>query len=132
MFQLKTLDGQRVSSDSLKGRAAILMFWASWCEVCKKELPNLKTLYEHQNGKLQFLAIGFSDEEEDIRGYVESHEGTFSFPVAYDAGDQISQAFRVKGTPTFYLLNAKGEVVASHLGAGFLNNRNFQDFILSL
>jgi|GEM_PF-1200361 len=131
-FRLKTITGEIVSVDSLKGKPAILMFWASWCEVCKRELPNLKALYDRQKSKLQFLAIGFADEEQNIRGYVQGHGGIFAFPVAYDEGDMASDSFRVKGTPTFYLLNGKGQVVASHLGAGFLSDRAFQDFILSL
>jgi cytochrome c biogenesis protein CcmG/thiol:disulfide interchange protein DsbE len=131
-FKVTTLDGRVISTASLKGKATLIMFWASWCHVCQHEMPNVKMLYDHQKDKLQFLAIGFSDEESSIRKYVRDHAGLFTFPVGYDRGDTISSAYYVRGTPTFFLLNAKGEIVAVHLGAGFLNDRVFQDFILSL
>ncbi|HET6371270.1 MAG TPA: TlpA disulfide reductase family protein [Nitrospiria bacterium] len=131
-FKVTTLDGKVISTDSLKGKATLIMFWASWCHVCQHEMPNVKNLYDHQKDKLQFLAIGFADEEANIRKYVHDHAKIFAFPVGYDRGDRISSEYFVRGTPTFFLLNAKGEVVASHLGGGFLNNRVFQDFILSL
>lgn len=131
-FALKTLDGQTVSIESLKGKATLLMFWASWCGVCRKEMPNVKTLYKLQKEKLQVVAIGFADPEKNIRGYVKANKDNFPFPVAYDVGDKVSSAYRVRGTPTFFLLNQKGEIVLSHLGGGFLNNRALQDFILSL
>src|SRR4051812_31095989 len=84
-FQLTTFSGAQATNDSLKGKPALLMFWASWCSTCQKELPNLKALYEQKKDKgFQALAIGFKDQAANIRGYVQTHAGTFSFPAAYD------------------------------------------------
>src|ERR1700694_1938340 len=83
-FRLVTLTGETVTKESLKGKPTLLMFWASWCTTCQKELPNLKTLFEQKKDKgFQALAIGFQDEQANIRGYVRAHSGTFSFPTAY-------------------------------------------------
>ena len=80
-FKLVTLEGKMITKESLKGKPTLLMFWASWCQTCQKELPNLKTLYEQKKAKgLQAVAIGFQDEESNIKGYVQAHEATFIFP----------------------------------------------------
>ena len=131
-FTLKTLEGKIISTDSLKGKPTLVMFWASWCHVCQQELPHVKELFEQKGEKLQFVTIGFSDKEENIRGYVQSHPGTFIFPVAYDQGNVVSEAYRIRGTPTFFLINAKGDLIAGHLGGGFMENPMFRNFFSSL
>ena len=132
-FQLTTFAGATATNDSLKGKPTLLMFWASWCTTCQKELPNLKAFYEQKKEKgFQALAIGFQDKEANIRGYVQAHAGTFSFPTAYDVNDRVSEAFGVKGTPTFVLLDAQGKIVLVHVGGGFLNNPGFKKFIQEL
>jgi thiol-disulfide isomerase/thioredoxin len=132
-FQVTTFAGATATNDSLKGKPTLLMFWASWCTTCQKELPNLKALYDQKKEKgFQALAIGFQDKEANIRGYVQAHAGTFSFPTAYDVNDRVSEAFGVKGTPTFVLLDAQGKVVLVHVGGGFLDNPGFKKFIQEL
>jgi len=45
-LELTDLQGQRWTNASLKGRAVVLNFWATWCPPCKEELPSLQTLHE--------------------------------------------------------------------------------------
>ncbi|MCI0560349.1 MAG: TlpA family protein disulfide reductase [Nitrososphaera sp.] len=132
-FNLVTLEGKMITKASLPGKPALLMFWASWCQTCQKELPNLKTLYEQKKIKgLQAVAIGFQDEESNIKDYVQAHEAIFIFPTAYDVKDQVSTVFGAKWTPTFILLDAQGMIALIHVGGGFLQNPNFQKFIQNL
>jgi thiol-disulfide isomerase/thioredoxin len=132
-FRLTTLAGETVTKESLRGKPTLLMFWASWCTTCQKELPNLKALYDQKKGKgFQAVAVGFRDEESNIRNYVRAHERTFSFPTTYDVNDRVSEAFGVKGTPTFVLLDAQGRIALVHVGGGFLNNPAFKNFIQEL
>jgi thiol-disulfide isomerase/thioredoxin len=132
-FRLTTLAGQPVTKESLQGKPTLLMFWASWCETCQAELPHLTTLYEQKKEKgLQAVAIGFRDEESNIRGYVQAHRGTFIFPTAYDVNDRVSESFGARATPTFVLLDAHGRVVLLHVGGGFLQDPAFKKFIQEL
>jgi len=132
-FRLTTLSGEPITKQSLQGRPTLLMFWASWCETCQAELPHLKALYEQKKEKgLQALAIGFRDEESDVRGYVQAHRGTFSFPTAYDVNDRVSESFGVRATPTFVVLDAHGRIVLVHVGGGFLQDPAVKKFIQEL
>jgi thiol-disulfide isomerase/thioredoxin len=132
-FTVTTLDGKRITKASLQGKPALLMFWASWCGTCQHELPNVKALYEQHKAKgLQAVAIGFQDDEANIRGYVKAHQNTFIFPAAYDTGNQVSTLFRARGTPTFVLLDAQGRIALVHTGGGVLQNPAFQQFIQTL
>ena len=132
-FSLTTLDGKTITKASLQGRPTLLMFWASWCGTCRHELPNVKALYEqHKANGLQAVAIGFQDEEANIRGYVQAHQNKFVFPAAYDTRNQVSTLFRARGTPTFVLLDAQGRIALVHTGGGILQNPAFQKFIETL
>ncbi len=132
-FSVTTLDGKTITKASLQGKPTLLMFWASWCGTCQHELPNVKALYEQHKAKgLQAVAIGFQDEEANIRSYVQAHQSTFTFPAAYDARNQVSTLFRARGTPTFVLLDAQGGIALVHTGGGFLQNPAFQKFIQTL
>jgi thiol-disulfide isomerase/thioredoxin len=132
-FTLTTLDGKTISKASLQGKPALLMFWASWCGTCQQELPNVKALYERHKAKgLQAVAIGFQDDEANIRGYVQAHQATFTFPAAYDAQNRVSTLFRARGTPTFVLLDGQGGIALIHSGGGLLRNPTLQKFVQTL
>ena len=93
----------------------------------------MKTLYEQHKAKgLQAVAIGFQDDEANIRGYVQAHQTTFVFPTAYDVNNRVSTLFRARGTPTFVVLDAQGSIVLVHTGGGVLQNPAFQQFIRTL
>ena len=110
-FDLPALDGKRYTDRYLEGKPTLMVFWASWSPVCQVELPKLHELFEAARGRgLQVLAIGFADELDNIRHYVQSHGEIFDFPVLYDSGDAVAKRFGVVGTPTIYLINRRGNI----------------------
>lgn len=132
-FELHALDGQTYTDRHLLGQPTLLMFWASWCHVCQRELPKVHALQERMKGKpFQVLAIGFADAEINIRDYVASHPSDFNFPVLYDTGDRVASRFGVRSTPTFFLLNKHGEVVVPYRGGGLVEHPEFEAILSKL
>ena len=132
-FELVTLGGEAYSGASLKGRPELLVFWASWCPVCQKELPVLGRFYaKDRPAQLRMLSIGFSDRRSNIEGYVKAHQEVFVFPTAYDIDNDAAQAFKITATPTVVLLDAQGNIVLVHRGAGVLQNPQFREFLATL
>ncbi len=129
-FDLRSLDGKQYTSPNLAGRPTLLIFWASWCQICQGELPKVHALQERTGKKIQVLAIGFADTEANIRSYVASHPAVFTFPVLFDSDDQVAARFGARSTPTLFLLNKKGEIEITHRGGGLLESPEFQ-FVLS-
>lgn len=109
-FALLTIDGQRATLGDYTGkRPLLLVFWATWCPVCKEEIPKLKALYATFTPRgLGFLAInvGINDSQEKATEYRERH--TLPYPVAFDEGSRVTRAYRVVGTPTILIVDRRG------------------------
>jgi peroxiredoxin len=56
-FALRDLNGNSVTLEQFRGKVVFLDFWALWCTPCRKELPELDTLYR-KYGKEGFVVIG--------------------------------------------------------------------------
>ena len=132
-FELVTFSGEAYSKDSLKGRPTLLVFWASWCPVCQKELPVVGRFHtKDKPAQLRVISIGFSDLRGNIERYVKAHPDTFVFPTAFDIDNDLAQAFKVTATPTIVLLDALGNIVLVHRGAGVLQNPQFREFLATM
>jgi peroxiredoxin len=111
-FALLTIDGQRATLGDYTGkRPLLLVFWATWCPVCKEEIPKLKALYATFTPRgLGFLAInvGINDSQEKATEYRERH--TLPYPVAFDEGSHVTRAYRVVGTPTMIIVDRHGTI----------------------
>lgn len=46
-FELKDLDGEKVSLKKLKGKKVVVCFWATWCPYCSEELVDIEALYQN-------------------------------------------------------------------------------------
>ncbi|MGH7164940.1 MAG: TlpA family protein disulfide reductase [Nitrospiraceae bacterium] len=132
-FELVTFSGEAYSKDRLKGRPTLLVFWASWCPVCQKELPVLGRFYNKDKpAQLRVISIGFSDLRGNIEQYVKAHPDTFVFPTTFDIDHDVAQSFKVTATPTIVLLDAHGTIVLVHRGAGVLQNPQFRKFLATM
>ena len=49
-FELITFAGESYSNVSTKGRPMLLVFWAPWCNVCQRDLPQLTEFYQERAG----------------------------------------------------------------------------------
>lgn len=132
-FELITLAGEAYNNDSLRGRPALMVFWAPWCKVCQRELPLLGEFYQRDKpAQLLVVSIGFADTRTNVETFAKSKKDVFVFPTAYDEERWVAQAFKVNATPTYVLLDAQGNIVLVHRGGGILQNFQFREFLSTL
>ncbi len=88
-FSLLDLEGDQWSRTELLGTVYILQFTASWCGVCRKEMPHLEErVWQRFKGKgLQLLGVDLDEPAEKVRGLVE--DTGISYPVCLDAGGAL-------------------------------------------
>ena len=107
-LDLTDLQGQRWTSETLKGRAVVLNFWATWCAPCKEELPSLQTLHELGGGKPVVLAINVRETSSHVRRYLAATG--LSLPVVLDPQAELAKRYGVSVYPTTLLIAPDGQI----------------------
>ena len=91
----------------------VVAFWSSTCGHCLTEMPVLQDfLKEQAKNKLSVIAIGLESEPEFWKQKIKEFK---AFTHVYGAGkwdNKIGDAYNVKATPTFFILNEAKEIVA--------------------
>jgi thiol-disulfide isomerase/thioredoxin len=114
-FTLQTLDGQQLSSDSLRGKVVIVNFWATWCPPCRAEIPDLVALQEKYRDTLQVIGISEDDAPvEEVRRFAEAHE--INYPIVMTTADISARFPGVQALPTSFIVDPEGRLVQRHVG----------------
>jgi thiol-disulfide isomerase/thioredoxin len=115
---LHTLQGAPIKLAELRGKVAMVTFWATTCEVCLREMPQLVALHR-DFGKRGFALIAVAmpyDPAYLVAQYVATRK--LPFAVALDLKGEAVQGFGgVEGTPTAFLVAKDGRVIERIVGA---------------
>ena len=116
------------TTPTLAGRPAIVNFWFSTCEPCRREMPELSTAAERWSGKVDFIGINPNDTEESANSFLERNRVTY--PNYLDrSGDQMLLS-KVGTMPTTFFLDSTGTIVTMH--AGELTAQDIEDNIAGI
>jgi thiol-disulfide isomerase/thioredoxin len=114
-FVMESHEGKKIDlmKTAAKNKYTLVMFWASWCHKCEQEIPALIPLYArtHPQG---FEAIGVSiDQNRATWTGIIDQRGMQYINVSQLQGwdSPIVKDYKITATPTYFLLNSKGEIV---------------------
>jgi peroxiredoxin len=115
-FALKAVTGNAtIALHALSGKVAVVDFWATWCDPCKKSFPKLEALnakYEAEG--LEIVGVSEDDENTGIRAFA-SDLGA-RFPLVWDENKAIASKWQPKSMPTTFILDRSGTIRFVHLG----------------
>jgi cytochrome c biogenesis protein CcmG/thiol:disulfide interchange protein DsbE len=116
-FTLSGLTSGTVTAPWASGHAGVLIFFASWCEPCKAEMPKVAAyLRSHNEAPIQIIGIDTNDRRSSGQGFVTSSGVTF--PIAFDPNTTVSSGvFNFQAIPETVFVNAKGVVTQVYTGA---------------
>ena len=113
-FELTDLQGRPWSLDALEGKPAVLYFFAPWCGVCAASSPQLRWFDRWRGEEVQVVLVGLDwSSPAELAEYAARHE--LQLPVLA-AGPQTAADYRIRGYPTYYVLDAEGRVAGRDFG----------------
>jgi cytochrome c biogenesis protein CcmG/thiol:disulfide interchange protein DsbE len=115
-YTVQSLDGKKITSQSLAGKTILVNFWNSWCPPCRQEHDDLVKWYSehHDDSSVVLLGIVREDTKRAVSSYVKDNDVTW--PIGLDPGAKAALAFGTRGQPETYAIGPDGVVAASKFG----------------
>ena len=112
-----TLQGERITTEDLRGKVVLVKFWATSCVTCVAQMPdNIKNYNTLKDRGYDTIAVAMQyDPPNYVKNFTESRE--LPFKVVVDATGELARAFGdVKLTPTAFLIDRQGNIIRRYLG----------------
>ena len=111
-IKMDLIDGTSTSLRELRGRVVVLQFTASWCGVCRKEMPHIeKEIWlPHKDKDLVIIGVDRDEPLEKVQQFIEKMGTTY--PIALDPGAEIFAEFADKksGVTRNVVIDKKGRI----------------------
>ncbi|WP_179413512.1 redoxin family protein [Mucilaginibacter sp. E4BP6] len=126
LFTLNNTNGKPISLADLKGKIVLIDFWASWCEPCRAESPNLKIQYKLYKDKgFEIISVSVDN---DRKSWLKAiSDDALPWIQVSDLKAFKSEAVRsygIGGVPSFFLIDRDGKIIANtNLQGASLNKK---------
>jgi len=115
VFNLPRLDGGEIAVGTATGRTQLLFFLSPTCPVCKKLLPILRSLSQHERTTVDVVLASDGEFDEHSRFYQREKLA----PLPYVLSTDLGMAFRISKLPYAVVIGPAGLISAK----GLVNNR---------
>lgn len=130
-FTLPDLDGKRYQLSDLKGKVVVINFWATWCAPCRKEIPDLRAIYdEYKDQGVEILGISLDQiDKSQIRKFVKNFK--VNYPILHGTQSELNKILNAYQTgqflPTTFIIDREGVIRDVLVGM-----RNREQFLASI
>lgn len=108
------LSGHRVTLAELRGKPAFVNFWASWCDPCRQEAPEVERFERSLHGRARLVGVDYTDQSGPARAFVRRYG--WSFPVLSDPDGIAGARYAFIGLPSTFVLDRDGRIVETLQG----------------
>jgi cytochrome c biogenesis protein CcmG/thiol:disulfide interchange protein DsbE len=106
----EVLTPPRATIASLRGKPALVNFWASWCGPCDREAPELRRFSRELRGRATLVGVDWNDALAGARKFIRRNR--WSFPNLRDGDGVVGNRWGLSGLPNTFVLDAEGRIVS--------------------
>ncbi|MCB1734232.1 MAG: TlpA family protein disulfide reductase [Gammaproteobacteria bacterium] len=108
-YRLSATLGGEQSFDDVRGKVALVNFWATWCPPCVHEIPSMNRLAQQfRTDQFRIVSINFKEDPAHIREFMNKVQ--VDFPVLIDPQGHTADAWRVFAFPSSFLIDRAGRI----------------------
>ncbi len=109
------IDGKPIDTAAYRGKVLLVIFWATWCQPCTEDLPQIKALYEKYRAKgFEIVGVNLDSQKAGIAPYISQHGNSWRHlaePMGLEGRTAIE--FGIISVPTMFLIDQQGKVVSN-------------------
>jgi len=103
--------GNRIRLSTLRGKAVLLDFWASWCAPCREQMPIVERMTKKFGDRdLVVVGIDTSDSRSDATEFLQARAP--AYPSLFDEGGFVAKAYEVTAIPVVVVVDREGVISA--------------------
>ena len=130
-FVLEDLDGEQFQLSEHRGQVVIINFWATWCPPCREEMPSMQRAWEQLEPEgIYLVGINVGEDEDTIFQFTADYP--VEFPLLMDSDSSVINQWPVRGLPTTFVVDPKGQIVYRAIGGRDWNDPALLDFVKAL
>jgi cytochrome c biogenesis protein CcmG, thiol:disulfide interchange protein DsbE len=118
-FSLPNLDGSTTKLSDLKGNMVIINYFATWCEPCKDEAPELEQFAKDYGSKYKLVMLNRGETKERVKTFLKKYNTPAIYLFDYNA--KISKIYNVTGQPETFIIDRDG-VIREHYNGPLTEN----------
>jgi peroxiredoxin len=122
----RNLQGQTVKLSQYRGKVVLLNFWATWCDSCRSEIPELIEM-QKQFGSRGFTVLGVAMDEssnatvqlyaEEPQFNVDGQKMAMNYPIVLGSEDASLKFGNIGSFPTSFVISRDGKIVREYFGS---------------
>lgn len=105
--ELTLLDGTPVALADYRGSVVLVNFWASWCEPCRTEIPEISAFAD---SRPDVVVVGVSAKDPELTAREFAAEVAASYPLALGT-EEIENVYPTFGLPATYVIDERGVII---------------------
>ncbi|GGB00220.1 TlpA family protein disulfide reductase [Macrococcus hajekii] len=123
--EVQTLEGHpQLLKSELTGDINIINFWASWCEPCNKEMPELVHYNDIKPNHIKLIGLNVQDDQKNRQAFLKKYD--VDYPVVVGS-EQLLKQYKIYNIPTTIFVDKEGRVLTTYMGE--LNQEKLEKLI---
>jgi peroxiredoxin len=124
-FLLEQLEGDDLRLSDFRGRPVVLNFWATWCDPCRKEMPQFVRAYdEYKDEGLVIIGLNLQEGKSIAQRFADDYG--MDFPIVIDRDGEMRDRYRALGIPSTYFIDRDGVIRSIYTGP-FVDDADGED-----